>query len=66
MDKFADYMVKDAKTGECYRADHLLKGESNQPSLHHSEDSTEPHLDQSSAELSIISSHCLQGVRFHP
>lgn len=26
VDKFADYMVKDAKTGECYRADHLLKG----------------------------------------
>uniref|UniRef100_A0A673CG54 Glycine--tRNA ligase n=1 Tax=Sphaeramia orbicularis TaxID=375764 RepID=A0A673CG54_9TELE len=25
VDKFADYMVKDAKTGECYRADHLLK-----------------------------------------
>ncbi|KAF7669275.1 hypothetical protein LDENG_00203280 [Lucifuga dentata] len=26
VDKFADYMVKDAKTGECFRADHLLKG----------------------------------------
>ncbi|XP_034717548.1 glycine--tRNA ligase-like isoform X2 [Etheostoma cragini] len=26
VDKFADYMVKDAKTGECHRADHLLKG----------------------------------------
>ncbi|XP_019745564.1 glycine--tRNA ligase-like [Hippocampus comes] len=25
VDKFADYMVKDAKTGECFRADHLLK-----------------------------------------
>ncbi|KAF0028066.1 hypothetical protein F2P81_019153 [Scophthalmus maximus] len=25
VDKFADYMVKDAQTGECYRADHLLK-----------------------------------------
>ncbi|XP_068588447.1 glycine--tRNA ligase [Cebidichthys violaceus] len=25
VDKFADYMVKDAMTGECYRADHLLK-----------------------------------------
>ncbi|XP_053198842.1 glycine--tRNA ligase-like [Scomber japonicus] len=25
VDKFADYMVKDAKTGDCYRADHLLK-----------------------------------------
>ncbi|XP_030612639.1 glycine--tRNA ligase-like [Archocentrus centrarchus] len=25
VDKFADYMVKDDKTGECYRADHLLK-----------------------------------------
>uniref|UniRef100_A0A4W6DDP7 Glycine--tRNA ligase n=2 Tax=Lates calcarifer TaxID=8187 RepID=A0A4W6DDP7_LATCA len=25
VDKFADYMVKDARTGECYRADHLLK-----------------------------------------
>ncbi|XP_074549412.1 glycine--tRNA ligase-like isoform X2 [Halichoeres trimaculatus] len=25
VDKFADYMVKDALTGECYRADHLLK-----------------------------------------
>ncbi|XP_029314059.1 glycine--tRNA ligase-like [Cottoperca gobio] len=25
VDKFADYMVKDAKTAECYRADHLLK-----------------------------------------
>ncbi|TNN88271.1 Glycine--tRNA ligase [Liparis tanakae] len=27
VDKFADYMVKDAKTGECYRADHLLKAD---------------------------------------
>lgn len=26
MDKFADYMVKDVKNGECFRADHLLKG----------------------------------------
>ncbi|XP_022600004.1 glycine--tRNA ligase-like [Seriola dumerili] len=25
VDKFADYMVKDAQSGECYRADHLLK-----------------------------------------
>ncbi|XP_055085917.1 glycine--tRNA ligase-like [Periophthalmus magnuspinnatus] len=25
VDKFADYMVKDSKTGECFRADHLLK-----------------------------------------
>lgn len=28
MDKFADYMVKDVKNGECFRADHLLKGKS--------------------------------------
>lgn len=27
VDKFADYMVKDVKNGECFRADHLLKGE---------------------------------------
>ncbi|XP_042188119.1 glycine--tRNA ligase [Callorhinchus milii] len=25
VDKFADYMVKDGKNGECFRADHLLK-----------------------------------------
>ncbi|XP_060051771.1 glycine--tRNA ligase [Erinaceus europaeus] len=25
VDKFADFMVKDAKSGECFRADHLLK-----------------------------------------
>ncbi|KAK7881828.1 hypothetical protein WMY93_030237 [Mugilogobius chulae] len=25
VDKFADYMVKDSKSGECFRADHLLK-----------------------------------------
>ncbi|CAL8324737.1 unnamed protein product [Boreogadus saida] len=25
VDKFADYMVKDVKNGECFRADHLLK-----------------------------------------
>ncbi|XP_048866235.1 glycine--tRNA ligase isoform X2 [Brienomyrus brachyistius] len=25
VDKFADYMVKDVKSGECFRADHLLK-----------------------------------------
>ncbi|XP_061522164.1 glycine--tRNA ligase-like [Phycodurus eques] len=25
VDKFADYMVKDSKMGECFRADHLLK-----------------------------------------
>lgn len=26
VEKFADYMVKDVKNGECFRADHLLKG----------------------------------------
>lgn len=26
VDKFADFMVKDVKSGECFRADHLLKG----------------------------------------
>uniref|UniRef100_A0A8C2NP09 Glycine--tRNA ligase n=1 Tax=Capra hircus TaxID=9925 RepID=A0A8C2NP09_CAPHI len=26
VDKFADFMVKDLKNGECFRADHLLKG----------------------------------------
>uniref|UniRef100_A0A8C4N7W5 Glycine--tRNA ligase n=1 Tax=Eptatretus burgeri TaxID=7764 RepID=A0A8C4N7W5_EPTBU len=25
-DKFSDFMVKDVKNGECFRADHLLKG----------------------------------------
>lgn len=25
VDRFADYMVKDAKTGECFRLDHLIK-----------------------------------------
>lgn len=25
VDKFADYMVKDVKTGECFRLDHLIK-----------------------------------------
>ncbi|XP_053715296.1 glycine--tRNA ligase-like [Synchiropus splendidus] len=25
VDKFADYMVKDSQTGDCFRADHLLK-----------------------------------------
>lgn len=33
VDKFSDYMVKDAKTGECYRADHLLKGDVVPPSF---------------------------------
>lgn len=28
VDRFADYMVKDVKTGECFRADHLVKGSS--------------------------------------
>ena len=27
VDRFADYMVKDVKTGDCYRADHLLEGD---------------------------------------
>ena len=27
VDRFADCMVKDVKTGDCYRADHLLEGE---------------------------------------
>ena len=27
VDKFADYMVKDLKNGECYRVDHLLQCE---------------------------------------
>ena len=26
MERFADFMVKDAKTGECFRADHLIEG----------------------------------------
>ncbi|KAJ7365654.1 Glycine--tRNA ligase [Desmophyllum pertusum] len=26
VDRFADYMVKDVKSGDCYRADHLLEG----------------------------------------
>lgn len=25
MDRFADLMVKDLKTGECFRLDHLIK-----------------------------------------
>lgn len=25
MDRFADLMVKDTKTGECFRLDHLIK-----------------------------------------
>lgn len=25
VDRFADYMVKDVKTGDCFRLDHLLK-----------------------------------------
>ena len=25
MDRFSDYMVKDEKTGECFRLDHLIK-----------------------------------------
>lgn len=26
VDRFSDIMVKDAKTGDCFRADHLLEG----------------------------------------
>lgn len=26
VDRFADFMVKDVKTGECFRADHLIEG----------------------------------------
>lgn len=26
VERFADYMVKDVKTGECFRADHLIEG----------------------------------------
>ena len=26
VERFADYMVKDVKTGDCYRADHILEG----------------------------------------
>lgn len=25
VDRFSDWMVKDLKTGECFRADHLIK-----------------------------------------
>ncbi|PIO27814.1 hypothetical protein AB205_0015670 [Aquarana catesbeiana] len=31
VDKFADFMVKDVKNGECFRADHLLKGDTLKP-----------------------------------
>ena len=27
VDRFQDYMVKDLKNGECFRADHLIEGE---------------------------------------
>ena len=27
MERFADYMVKDTKSGQCFRADHLIEGE---------------------------------------
>ena len=26
VDRFADFMVKDLKNGECFRADHLIEG----------------------------------------
>lgn len=26
VDRFQDYMVKDVKNGECFRADHLIEG----------------------------------------
>lgn len=26
VDRFTDVMVRDVKTGDCYRADHLLEG----------------------------------------
>jgi glycyl-tRNA synthetase (class II) len=26
VDRFMDFMVKDVKTGECFRADHLIEG----------------------------------------
>jgi glycyl-tRNA synthetase len=26
VDRFVDFMVKDVKTGECFRADHLIEG----------------------------------------
>ena len=26
VDKFADYMVKDLKTGKCFHSDHLIEG----------------------------------------
>lgn len=26
VERFADYMCKDEKTGECFRADHLIEG----------------------------------------
>ena len=27
VERFADYMVKDLKNGECFRADHLIEGQ---------------------------------------
>ena len=27
VDRFTDIMVKDSKTGDCFRADHLLEGD---------------------------------------
>ena len=27
VDRFADFMVKDLKNGECFRADHLIEGQ---------------------------------------
>jgi len=26
VERFADFMVKDVKSGECFRADHLIEG----------------------------------------
>jgi len=35
VDRFADFMVKDVKTGECFRADHLIEGMEQSHQIHY-------------------------------
>lgn len=60
VDRFADYMVKDEKTGECFRADHLLKAHLEK--LMKDKKTTAEEKDEMNTVLSILDNYDQAGL----
>jgi glycyl-tRNA synthetase (class II) len=55
MHRFTDFMVRDVKTGECYRADHLLEA-----ALETALENTKEPLSPEAAAVSMIVLLCIE------